>query len=543
MHSIGIWIQAFSGLGLFLFGMLYLETQIKAAAGHSFKKLIKNTTDTSLKSIFSGIGTTAVFQSSSVVSLMVLSLIGAKLMSLQSAVAVIFGANLGTTATAWIMAFVGFKMDINFISYVIIGIGGLGSVLSFDGNRWKNYFGVMVGIGLIFLGLGVMKESLEVFSKNFDISAYTFANPYWYAVVGLAVTAIIQSSSASIAIIQSALFAQIIGFEAAAAFVVGTNIGTTVTVILGSLGGTSNKKRTAMAHFLFNLSTGLVALALLKPLIYIVNFTIPDANSVIKIALFHTIFNSLGILLWYPFISRFALWLQQFFKKEPILVTKYIHNVPSDIPDLAQDALKKEIDYLSQNIEEFALFAINIPPTKAFSKGVDIDTLLNEYNKNFDIPYKNLYEKIRLLEGEIYRYISTLAIKNQDETYQESLSHLSRKTTYLTTAAKAIEDMLYDLERLYNASSNEEQEFYKNLRHQILKNILAFHQARKGNKISIAEIENIYKKIVDSYKNSIKIVGDIAKNLTINSEMMTIVINDMHLTKSFSKSLRNALNA
>jgi phosphate:Na+ symporter len=215
-------IEIFSSLGLFLFGMIFLENQIKISAGHSFKSMVENATSTNFKALLSGFITTAIFQSSSVVTLMALSLIGAGLMTLNSAIAIIFGANIGTTVTAWIVALVGFKMDIKLLSYLFIGIGGLGSVLAGEG-KWKNYFSIFVGFGLIFLGLEGMKDSFSMISKNFDISSYSFSNPYMYAILGLIITAIIQSSSASIAIAQSALSTNVISFEAATAFVVGAN--------------------------------------------------------------------------------------------------------------------------------------------------------------------------------------------------------------------------------------------------------------------------------------------------------------------------------
>ncbi|MDX1809766.1 MAG: Na/Pi symporter [Sulfurospirillaceae bacterium] len=544
MQYASIFIQAFSGLGLFLFGMYYLESQIKESAGRSFRKMMRNATDTNLKSLFIGITATTIFQSSSLVSLMVLSLIGAELMSIQSAVSVIIGANLGTTATAWIMAIVGFKMNIRLISFAIVGLGGLGKVLVMEDNKWKSYSGILIGVGLIFLGLAEMKESLGVFANNFDVSSIKLENPYWYAIIGLVLTAIIQSSSASIAIIQSALFANLISFHAAGAFVIGANMGTTVTIILGAIGGISNKKRTAAAHVIFNITTDLIALSLLYPLVWIVNFLLPSVDSVIKIALFHSLFNFIGVMIWFPFVPKFAFFLKNFFKTKPFNITRYIHQIPVHDADIAIDALRKEIEHLSDEIEKFALFAINVPDAMILEKNNTIDTsILTQYKDDIDMPYREIYEKIRALEGEIYRYISTISTKNQDKTDQEILDHLYRKTSYLATASKSIKDMLQDLRELYNATSIEEQEFYENLRTQILKNTLAYHQARIGNKIYVEEIQTMYDDIAYSYSDNVKMIEEIAKNMDIKSEMTAIVINDMYLVKSFSKSLLNALNA
>ena len=541
MAHLSLWIQGFAGLGLFLFGMLYLESQIKASAGRAFKTWVHKTTSTTFKSLLTGISATALFQSSSIVSLMALSLIGAQLINLESAIAMLFGSNIGTTVTAWIIGLVGFKMDIKLIAYVFIGIGGLGGVMTEDGSRWKSHFGGLVGFGLIFLGLEGMKDSFSTVSESFDITDYSPNNIYWYALIGFGITALIQSSSAAIAIIQSALFAQLIGIEAAAAFVVGANVGTTVTVILGSFGGTSDKKRTAFAHLLFNVSTGVVALLALQPLVWLALNIMPSADTVIQIALFHTIFNVIGVAIWFGFIAILAKWLQLFFKKEPTHITKYLHKVPLDIPDVALDALQNEVRHLGKKIEEFSLLAINIPPPKALEKGVPVKKLLDHYQENMDLTYDKLYEHIRHLEGKIFRYIAQLSRKNMEAGFEESITSIAQQTTYLATAAKAIKDMLYDIERLYNAESIAEKEFLRNLRYQILNSVILFEKRRNNEDETMDAMEDAYKQIADSNKNNMTLIHDIVTDHDIPSEMTTIAVNDLHLSKSFTKSLRNVL--
>lgn len=541
MEHYQIWIEAFSGLGLFLFGMLYLEEQIKSSAGHAFKQIVQNATKTHFTSLLTGIFSTALFQSSSIVTLMALSLVGAQLMSLESSIAIILGSNIGTTVTAWIVAIVGFNMNIKLLSYAVIGIGGLGQVLSSDASKWKNYFGILVGFGLIFLGLEGMKESFGDVAQNFDISIYTFSTPYWYALIGLALTAVIQSSSASIAIAQSALFTHVVGFEAAAAFVVGANIGTTITALLGAIGGIPDKKRVAFAHLLFNLSTGIISLLFLYQLIALVNIVFSHVDGVIKIAIFHTLFNVLGVLIWYPFIAFLTAFTQKYFHKTQDKVTKFICNVSTEVPEIAIEALKKEIKNLSKKVEEFGLLAINVPPPKVLDENMAIDKILDKYTSNFNIDYEKVYEKIRLLEGEIYRYASELSTVNNNKEYNKDLNKLIKEINHLATAAKVVKDMLYDLDSFYNSTTKEEQEFYKNIRYLILKNIQAFNKAMQGDENSIKEMDEIYKRISDAYKKSTLVIKDIAKNHSIKSDVTTMAINDMHSIKSFSKSMYNIL--
>jgi phosphate:Na+ symporter len=260
----------------------------------------------------------------------------------------------------------------------------------------------------------------------------------------------------------------------------------------------------------------------------------------VQIAVFHTLFNIIGVALWYPFINILANFLNKFFKKEELYVTEFIHNVSIDIPDLALEALQKEVENLEDKIEEFALLAINIPPPKALEKKINISKLLENYNENFTISYDKLYDNIRRLEGEIYKYSSKLSNK-VNEIEKEKLNTIFKKVNYLATASKAIKDMLYDLDIFYNLKSTEEKSFYQNLRYQILKSILVFHSAIKGDDKSIEEMEENYKKIALSYKNNIKIIEELAKNPSVNSHITAMAINVMHLVKSFTKSLRNVL--
>ncbi|MHC3994395.1 Na/Pi cotransporter family protein [Thiomicrolovo sp. ZZH C-3] len=541
MPSVVLWVEAFSGLGLFLFGMLYLESQIRQSAGHAFKSIVQRATGTPLRSLMTGLGATALFQSSSVVTLMALSLVGAQLMSLGGAIAVVFGANLGTTVTAWIIALVGFKLDIRLLSYLLIGIGGLGGVLASPESRWKKHFGVMVGFGLLFLGLEGMKGSFSGFADTVELTAFNNWPPYLFVLIGFALTGLIQSSSAAIAIAQSALYSGIIGFPATAAFVIGANLGTTVTAILGALGGTPDKKRTALAHVLFNISTAAVAMMLMGAMIWGIDRFAAAADGVVKIALFHTLFNLLGVLLWYPFIPLLERLLLRTFKKTPLQVTKWIHNAPVTVPDMAIDALRNEVNALSNRVEEFALLAIDISPPKAFEAGLSVDKLLEAPQKHFDIVFDRLYAKIRRHEGEIYRYIILLSPHCPEEEKQVQLLNLQHTIAYLATAAKAIKDMLYDIERLYDAASPEEQAFYRDLRYQILKSVLTYHAVAQGAEAEREVLEETYRRVANSYKNSMAVIEAIAQNPAIPSEMTTITVNALHLVKSFTKSLRNAL--
>lgn len=533
-------IELLASLGLFLFGMLYLEERIKTTSGRSFKRMINSATRTNIRSLSLGFTATALFQSSSVVSLMTLSLIGAGTLSLQNGIGVIFGSNIGTTATSWIIAFIGFKLDIKLLAYSVIAIGGIGSILVEHESRLKNYFSAMVGFGLIFLGLEGMKESFSFISHDFDLMAYKQLNPYLFLVIGLVLTGAIQSSSASIAIAQSALYSQLISFEMAALFAIGANVGTTATIFLGSVGGSPNKKRAAAVHLIFNFSTGLAALVLISPLTALTFALVPETEPIIALAMFHTIFNVLGVLLWFFFIPQLAIFLGKHFTKEPLVVTKHIHTVSPDISIVALESLRQEILHLTQKVSDFSLFSINIVPPQALEKKLAIDKLLDRFNEPLDISYTKLYSQLQELEGEIFDYASAISLSITEKEQQE-LNQLTNIATYLASASKAVKDMLKDFETLSDSEIAAVQHFYHNIRYQILNSILIFNDFLKGEDVDLSKMEKNYQKINESYKKTLESIASIAQHPNLNKTIMTVAINDVHLTRRFTKNLYKAL--
>lgn len=519
-------LEAIAGLGLFLFGIYLFEDLLKKLTSGTLKKIIKFLTGNKIKAFFSSIFFTALFQSSSFITLISLSLVGVGLISLENAVAVIFGANIGTTFTAWLVAFFGFEVNLMPLFYLFIGLGGFSVLI--ENEKIKRILLLFFAIGLLFYGLEIMKDAMACFSKIIDINEYKNYPLIAFLILGFIITGIIQSSSASIAIIQSALFSGVVNFNMAAAFVIGANIGTTVTAVIGSIGGNSEKKRLALAHVLFNVSVGVIAFIFLKYLVEITFYFTFGIDNVLKIAFFHTLFNVLGVIIWFPFINVYSKILRKIIKNKKRSVVKYINSVDLNVPNLALDALNKEIDRLSKKVSNFALLAIYVPPSKIDKP---IDKILEENKDMIDVDFDKMYGEIREIVGEIYKFISKL---NQDE----KILKLFQKTVYLATAAKAIKDMLGDIERIYEEEGLEE--FLQNIRYQILKATILFIDYLNGKDV-YDEIEKIYIQIAKSYRKASDIIKLISKNSYVSADINAIMINMLHLSKSYIKSLRNIM--
>lgn len=227
---------------MFLFGMYHLESGLQGLAGKSFKRFLKNSTRTKFKGILSGTLVTAILQSSSLVTLLTLAFLSSGIISFQSSLGVVLGANLGTTVTAWLVASLGFKADIAGLSFPFLTIGILSYLFMENRPFLKNIGAFLVGFGLLFLGLDYMKDSIEELANHLDLASYSHFGLWFFLLIGLIITALIQSSSALIVIVLSALNANLIDIYQSTSMVIGASIGTTSTLLLASIKGTPDKK-------------------------------------------------------------------------------------------------------------------------------------------------------------------------------------------------------------------------------------------------------------------------------------------------------------
>jgi phosphate:Na+ symporter len=257
-----------AGLGIFLFGMYLLEEAIKLLSGKALKKFIRNYTSNRLKAIGTGTFATAILQSSSAVTLIVIALVGAGVMQITNAVSVIIGSNLGTTITSWLVATVGFKTNIESLSLPFIAIGGLGLIFLGKTSKYSNFSKLVVGFGFLFMGLDYMKNSVLQIVENFPLDALINQNFLIYILAGLVITALVQSSSAVVALTLSLIHSEMIQFNDACYIIIGSNIGTTFTVLVGTLGAQSTMKKVALSHFFFNFFTAIITTILLPLIIY-----------------------------------------------------------------------------------------------------------------------------------------------------------------------------------------------------------------------------------------------------------------------------------
>ena len=301
--SIQSFFSLLGGLALFLYGMQMMSTNLEAAAGSRMKQILERLTANRFLGVIVGAGITAIIQSSSATTVMVVGFVNSQLMTLKQAVWIIMGANIGTTVTGQLIA-----LDIGAIA-PLIAFAGVALILFVKQKKVQFSGGIIAGLGILFLGMGMMSAAMIPLrdSQHFVNLMTKFSNPFLGILAGAAFTAIIQSSSASVGILQALAVSGLIGLDSAVFVLFGQNIGTCITAVLASIGANRDAKRTTLIHLIFNVigTTVFTLICLVSPFTqWMASFT-PD-NPAAQIANVHTLFNIITTLLLLPFGTQLA---------------------------------------------------------------------------------------------------------------------------------------------------------------------------------------------------------------------------------------------
>ncbi len=373
-------------LGMFLYGMNLMSSGLQKASGNKLRSLLSAMTSNPLKGVLTGLGITSIIQSSSATTVMVVGFVNAGLLTLAQAIGVIMGANIGTTVTAWLVSWLGFKADISILAVPLMAFGFLFSISKKEKRR--NIGELIVGFSLLFIGLGLMKEAVPTLDETHlgfvtEWAAHGFGSVLIFLLFGTVLTLILQSSSATMAITLIMLSMGCIPFEMACAMVLGENIGTTITANIAASVGNTLSKRAAMSHTIFNVFGVLWALALYKPFLYLIglitealfglpnpaaeDFSVPQVAAgsegaalspesiaaLYGLSMLHTLFNTINtcILIWFiPVIEKMV----TFIIKAPanqeseVFRLKYISAGPVATPELATEEAFEEIIHFAQ---------------------------------------------------------------------------------------------------------------------------------------------------------------------------------------------------
>lgn len=432
--------ELLAGIGLFLFAMQQLETALQQLAGRSLARFLRRATDNRLRAVGAGLIATALLQSSSIVALMVLAFVGAGLLGLPAALGVVFGSNLGTTLTGWAVATIGFKVDIDAAALPLIGGGTL--LILWARGRWMALGQVGLALGLLLLGLELMKSSTGALTEVIDTRTLAGLALWQYACFGIVVAGVIQSSSATMMITLAALNADLIALPGAAAIAIGADLGTTTTVVLGAVRGSAYKRQVAAGHVIFNLTTDVLAFAALVPLLALVA-ALGINDPLYALVAFHSLFNLLGLLLFVPVLNPFAAWLRRRFPAAVVHETRYLTEVRPGVAAVALEAVEKESVRAIARALRCQMLAFEPRLQRPSGSPPVAEDTLDERGEERD--FVALYEACKLLEGEILEFTIRLQTESVETAVTERLNALRSAVRRSLHAAKAVKDIRHNL--------------------------------------------------------------------------------------------------
>lgn len=539
-----------AGIAIFLVGMVFMEEGFKLFSGGLLERTLQISTETLPKAIGTGFLATSIMQSSSLVSIIIISFLSAELITLSGAIGVIFGSNIGSTTTAWIISSFGVKIDIATYAMPMIIFG---VVLKFSNNKGYQGVGkVLLGLGFVFLGIAYMKDGFEVLQSTLDLSKYAvkgYLGALIYILFGIIATVFMQSSAATMALIITALATNQIIYINALELAIGANIGTTVTAVIGALSSNSNGKRVALAHFIFNITTAVVAIIFLYQLSDLTTFLaskigIADNDYGMKLSLFHTIFNVLGVIIVSPFTKKLVKYLETLFIEVNIYALKplYLDNVVINVPDAAIESIKKETIHLYDSAVEAISHSMFLHRHK-FINSADIENVVKNSDITINADINEFYiNKIKSLYGEIIHY-ATLSQENMSEEKRNIVYDLKLASREIVEAMKNMRDLQKNISYYSKSKNLFIKDEYNNLRVYIAKTIDAIEKLKEHDDddldvISSIELLKEKIKVLDNIKNN-KIDTLIREN-KIDSKMATSLINDSEFAYDVAKKLIEA---
>ena len=413
MISYEILIQAIGGIGLFLVGMIVMTEGLRNLAGRTMRSALMKFTRNPLSGAATGAASTAILQSSSATTVAAVGFVGAELITFPAALGIIFGANIGTTFKGWLIAILGFKLNLlNFFMPLVFA----GAVMRlFSKGRLAVIGYTLSGFGIIFIGIYILQNSMSEMHNLISFSnlpADNISGRLLIVGIGLLFSAITQSSSAGVVASLTALYSGIINFNQAACLVIGMDIGTTVTAAMATLGGSVGAKRTGYSHVIYNFLTATMALVILNPYTWAIEYYMPGQlvnNAEILLVAFHTLFNTLGVIIVLPFTSHFAHLMEKIVPYKTSGYTQKLDRELLEDPNLAISAVISSIKIVSVDLFSLILSILGKPRN---SKDVNI-------------------AKLNIAITEIENYVDKIELSHVDKGNVESILNIVHTLDHL----------------------------------------------------------------------------------------------------------------
>ncbi len=553
-------LSLLGALGLFLYGMKVMSDALMELAGDRMRNILSTTTSNRFFAVFTGFSITAIIQSSSATSLMVVSFVNANLLTLTEAIGVIMGANIGTTVTAWLISIFGFKVSMSAIALPLVGLGFLMSLSKKKNYQHWGYF--IIGFAVLFIGLQFLKDSVPDISKNPEILAslsdYTsggFLSILLFLFIGTVLTLVVQSSSATMALTILMTHEGWLPFDMAAAMVIGQNVGTTITANLAAMVANYQAKRAARAHLIFNL----LGLVLLTPFLYpmlnaidTVTTNLEGASPFVEAAaipialsLFHTFFNIINTTLLIGFISQIARIVERMVpavieKEAEIDEPRYLNASSLEFPQTGIKALFDESLRLLQDAAYQAItHGLNI-----HREDLESDRTLNSMLKSREtiaVDIDKLYAtKIKSIYSQILEYATRLqSIFTLDEEKIETIRNILIADRMLVHVVKKMKPLHDNLVHYLSSNNHAILHEYNMIRKRILKVVREIHLCSESEN-PLKHIRKLKKQRKKAEDMDVLQSGRVNKLLLdgeITSQMASSLLNDSEEARKIVREL------
>ncbi|STP11369.1 Na+/Pi-cotransporter [Helicobacter cinaedi] len=541
-----------AGLAILLFGMLSLGSGFRAFNGGFLENLLTSSTSTAIKSISFGTIATAVMQSSSLVSVLSISFVSAALLNLAQGIGVIFGANLGNSAGSWLIAGVS-GMKISALALPLI-VGGV--LFNFQSSKASKGIGqIFIGIGFFFLGVGYIKDGFEEYKEIVDFSQYAMeglGGVLLFVGLGALMTAIVQSSHATLTIIISAFAAGSMSYENALAATLGTSVGGVMTAVIASLSTNIDGKRLAVANCIFNFSIALLVIATFDYFV-LVNSTISmllglEENSVLRIAVFHTLFNLVGVVLLLPLIPKIAIFLESAMKDKDSQVDKplYVNDTIVQYQDTAFIALTREVYHLYENAFELISHALGFSRQDIRSQDKIDDVLKARIWAKEDVDIEIFYiKKIKVLFNAILDFSTEVQAHTQDKAYIYKFAMLTSASRHIVEAIKNMELLQPNLKKNSLSKNQILSNEYNALRTHLALLLRSIEEINTDEElhpqVAIVKLKAQKKAFKKIDKDSIVHIESMLSKKDISVPSGTSLLNAVGFSHNIAKELANAM--
>jgi len=547
----GFWIspnfkEISAGVAIFLLGMFSLEEGFRAFTGGTLERILRNSTDRMWKSLSFGFTAATVMQSSSLVSVITISFLSAGLIGLIAGMGIIFGANVGTTTGAWLIAGFGLKVKISAYAMPMLVFG---VVLIFQQSKSLKGVGyILSGLGLLFLGIHHMKEGFETFQSQINLTDYSMeglAGVLVFTLVGILATIIMQSSHATLVLVITALSVQQVTYDNALALVIGANVGTTITAILGALTSNTDGKRLALADVLFKVAAGIVFIAMMNPITGLVDtiaaaIGLADDDYTLKLAIFHTIFNVAGVVIMVPLVNQLvrvvstAIPVRELATTEPM----YLNESALELPDTAIEAVRKETIHLYNNAFAIIAHGLSLHRHDILSDK-DLEAVIKQ---DANVMAIDIDEQYNRNVKDLYSAIVTFISKAQVIMTAEQSDELFRLRAACRDIVEAIKDTkhLHKNMSQYIVSDNEyicsEYNKMRVFLGSVLRQISAIQEAQ-DDPVAMLSLDDIKLELEENDSTANGMLEKLIREDRITAWMSTSLMNDSAYVFDVTKNL------